>query len=147
MLQLTKMSDYAVALLAQLAREPEQAQSARQAALAAGLPEPTVKKLLKELAHARLVVSERGAGGGYRLGRSPRSIRIAEIVESLEGQLALTRCSAHPQPCGQFGTCRTRPGWFRVNDALRRALGRFTLADMLADGSPPPGARIHDHPV
>jgi FeS assembly SUF system regulator len=144
MLALTKMSDYAVAVLMELARTPDRAQSAHQASLAVGLPAPTVRKLLKELCRARLVLSERGSNGGYRLGRPPESIPIAEIVETFEGKLALTECILSPTSCGQVHTCSASDAWFRINDALRRVLSEFTLQDMLSErraGPPSPGVR------
>jgi FeS assembly SUF system regulator len=125
------MSDYAVVVLAELARTPDHAQSATEAATGAGLPQPTVRKLLKGLARAGLVRSERGALGGYRLGRKPASIRLQEIIEAFEGPVAVTACSASPTECSRSTLCATRSAWAPVNAALRRSLAEFTLADML----------------
>jgi FeS assembly SUF system regulator len=148
MLALTKMSDYAVAVLMELARTPDRAQSAHQVALIMGLPEPTVRKLLKELCRAGLVLSERGSNGGYRLGRPPETIPITEILETFEGKLALTACSLSPSSC-EACSCGAKDAWFRINDALCRVLSEFTLQDMLSAGNssaqsaapPSPGVR------
>jgi FeS assembly SUF system regulator len=125
------MSDYAVVVLAELARTPDHARSAAQAALDAGLPQPTVRKVLKGLARAGLVSSERGALGGYRLDRDPATIRLAEILEAFEGPVAVTACNESPPECDRSDFCGTRRCWAPVNAALRHSLAKYTLADML----------------
>jgi FeS assembly SUF system regulator len=125
------MSDYAVVVLAELARTPGRTRSATEAALGAGLPQPTVRKVLKALARAGLVSSERGALGGYRLGRDPEAIHLEEIIEAFEGPVAVTACNGGPLQCDRSDFCGTRRCWAPVNAALRRSLAEYTLADML----------------
>ncbi len=133
-MRLTRMCDYAVIVLAELARRPDEALSATAAAAGARLPQPTVRKLLKELARAGLVSSERGATGGYRLGRRPEAIRLPEIIEVFEGPVAVTACGANPTACDCSELCGTRTAWALINATLRRSLDQFTLADMLDPG-------------
>jgi FeS assembly SUF system regulator len=128
------MSDYAVVVLAELARTPDHAHSATETAMGVGLPQPTVRKVLKGLARAGLVSSERGALGGYRLGREPKAIRIQEIIEAFEGPVAVTACNASPIQCDRFDFCGIRRCWAPINAALRRSLAEYTLADMLRPG-------------
>jgi FeS assembly SUF system regulator len=135
MFSVSRMSDYAVVVLAELARARGHARSATQAALDAGLPQPTVRKVLKGLARAGLVSSERGALGGYRLGRDPRAIRLEEIIEAFEGPVAVTACNGSPPECDRSDSCGARRCWAPVNAALRHSLARYTLADMLRPDS------------
>ena len=132
MLRLSKMNDYAVVVLGHMAARGGLA-TAPDVADATGLPAATVSQVLKKLAHARLVVSHRGAHGGYALGRAPREISVADLVEALEGPVALTACVDGAEGgCGVETSCPMRGSWDRVNGAIRAALESVTLADMLA---------------
>jgi Rrf2 family protein len=101
MLRLSKLTDYAVVVLIRLADGERSlarmgAQDAVQTspgiAAATGVPEPTVAKVLKALACANLVVSQRGARGGYRLGRPISCISVADVIAAVDGPIALTAC-------------------------------------------------------
>jgi FeS assembly SUF system regulator len=99
---------------------------------ASGLPMPTVAKILKFLAKSGVVTAQRGAAGGYRLARPTTEISIAEIIEAMDGPIAITDCSegsAH-DTCNIEKTCPMSQGWNKVNRAVRKALTDVTLADM-----------------
>ena len=79
----------------------------------------------------------RGVAGGYRLARPARDISLVEIVEAMEGALAMTECSIHDGHCGIEASCGARANWRRINDVVADALRRVTLADMaLPAGAP-----------
>lgn len=133
MLRLSKMNDYAVVVLGHMAARPGTLVTAAEAAEATGLPAATVSQVLKKLAGARLVVSYRGAHGGYALERPPSDISVAALVEALEGPVALTACVDGAEGCCDVeATCPMRGSWDRVNAAIREALESVSLADMLA---------------
>lgn len=165
MLRISKLTDYGLVLLAHFAEAAQVAEAAKESAEAvrgsagvAGLeaatrnaremseatllPYPAVSKILKNLAQEDLLVSQRGAKGGYALSRPPREIRVHDIIEALEGPIALMACSAGPGHCDQESTCRIRDPWLRINEAVRKALAEITLADLVAPGAPPLAA-IH----
>jgi len=132
MLRVTRLTDYATVVLTVLASQPEEAVlSASELAELAGLEPPTVSKLLKLLAQADLVAGFRGTHGGYRLARAAEAITLIEIVEAMEGPLAITECSRldHSQ-CGIFHRCGIRAGWRRINDVIGDALRAVSLAEM-----------------
>ncbi len=144
MLRLNRMTDYAVVALGRLSRTPGAVRTAAQVAEGAAIPAPTVAKLLRRMAGAGLVTSHRGANGGYSLDRPAREVRVAEIVEALDGPIALTACvEGAEDSCGAEARCPMRGNWDRVNDAIRAALAEVSLADLLdpAGMFPPPGAR------
>lgn len=142
MLRVTKLTDYATLVLNVLAAEPAAVLSASGLAERAGLEVATVSKLLKSLAQAGLVDGFRGATGGYRLARAPESISLVEIVEAMEGPLAMTECSVHGGACGIEHSCAVRGNWRRINDVVVAALRDVTLAQMLAPPAPLRGRRI-----
>lgn len=146
MLRVTRLTDYATVVLTVLAARPDAVLSASELAERAGLEVPTVSKLLKPLAQAGLVEGFRGAHGGYRLARPAASISLVEIVEAMEGPLAMTECSLDHGECGISDQCGVRGNWRRINDVVAAALRGVSLAQMLDDDAPPqpltPGRRI-----
>ena len=131
MLRVTKLTDYATVVLTVLAARPGEVLSATELADAAGLEPPTVSKLLKPLAQAGLVEGLRGVHGGYRLARPATDISLIEIVEAMEGPLAMTECSHDHSQCGIADQCGVRSNWRLINDVLAEALRGVTLAQML----------------
>lgn len=138
MLRVTRLTDYATVVLTVLAARPGDVLSAAELAELAGLEGPTVSKLLKPLAQAGLVDGFRGVRGGYRLARPATDISLVEIVEAMEGPLAMTECSLDHGECGLSHQCGVRSNWRRINDVVADALRGISLAEMLADPSPSP---------
>ena len=136
MLRVTKLTDYATVVLTVLAARPGDVLSAADLAEIAGLETPTVSKLLKPLAQAGLVSSQRGVHGGYRLNRAADEITLVEIVEAMEGPLAMTECSQHDSQCGIAKQCGVRANWRLINDVVADALRGVTLEQMLQPPSP-----------
>jgi FeS assembly SUF system regulator len=133
MIRLNKLTDYAVVVLVQMASDDRRMMTAPRIAEGTGVPLPTVAKLLKILARDGLVRSQRGAGGGYVLGRRAADITVADIVSSVEGPIALTACVDGAEGgCEVELMCPMRGNWDRVNGAIRNALSEVSLADMAA---------------
>ncbi|MDD2876419.1 MAG: SUF system Fe-S cluster assembly regulator [Acidiphilium sp.] len=136
MLRLSRLTDYAVVVLVRLSRA-DLVETASSIAMATGIPEPTVAKVLKGLAQAGLVSSQRGAHGGYRLARVLSAIPVADVIVAIDGPIALTACVE-----GTGGTCESQSlcpmagRWGVVNDAISEALTAITLADMQREAVP-----------
>jgi FeS assembly SUF system regulator len=130
MFRLSKLTDYAVVVMIRLA-QGEAIQTSPGVARATGIPEPTVAKVLKILSHAGLAQSQRGATGGYRLSRPLSTIAVADIIQALDGPIALTSC-VDGGGCDSATLCPMHGRWDPVNDAIRTALRGITLADMQA---------------
>jgi FeS assembly SUF system regulator len=130
MLRMSKLTDYGTVVLAQLAASAPGWTTAGQVAEATHLGQPTVSKLLKALVHAGLVVSSRGVQGGYALARPPDAISAAEILDALEGPVALTECCATHGVCDHMSYCRVGTAWQRINHSIRKALEGISLADL-----------------
>ena len=147
MLRISKLTDYGTVVLAHLAASDGEIVSAADVATATGLHLPTVSKLLKSLAKAGLVVSTRGANGGYTLAKSADDISAADVIDALEGPVSITECSSHDSHCEHEGVCNVGNAWQRVNIAIRRALDDVTLRDLLRSHSPVPEFRIAGLPI
>jgi len=130
------MTDYAVVLATHLAAA-EGPHPARDLAVQTQIPEPTASKVLKKLARAGVVVSQRGAKGGYALARSPEYIGVNEVIEAIEGPIAVTECSddTTDSSCEYETNCGVRANWQRINVAVHDALSQISLADMAFPGT------------
>lgn len=141
MIRLNKLTDYAVVVLVQLSQDRSKVITASQLAHGSAVPGPTVAKLLKGLARAGIIASQRGAAGGYTLARDPTAISVADIIRALEGPIALTACvDGESGGCDVETLCPMRGNWDKVNQAIRRALEQVSLADMAAI---PPWTGLH----
>jgi FeS assembly SUF system regulator len=128
-MRLSSMADYAVVTMSAAARHsPAPFRNAAQLALETGLPVATVQKLVSKLSAAGLLRASRGAGGGLKLARPAAAISLADIVEAVEGPIALTSCvDIARHDCGMESACTVRPHWGLVNDAVRGALADVPL--------------------
>ncbi|HYD38594.1 MAG TPA: Rrf2 family transcriptional regulator, partial [Allosphingosinicella sp.] len=96
-----------------------------------GVPLPTAQKLMGKLAAAGLLSSARGTGGGFRLAREARGISLADIIEAVEGPIAMTNCiTGSIHDCALEGSCRVKPHLNAVNGAVRGALQSVSLATL-----------------
>jgi FeS assembly SUF system regulator len=133
MIRLSRLTDYAVALLSHMGKEPHRdLWAASDLAETSGLPMPTVAKILKLLAKKDLITAQRGATGGYKLSKPTKSISIADIIEAMDGPIAITDCaegSSH-SGCSIEEICPMSDGWNKVNSVVRGALQNVSLADM-----------------
>ncbi|MBW8784281.1 MAG: SUF system Fe-S cluster assembly regulator [Novosphingobium sp.] len=131
-MRLSSMADYAVVTMTAAARHCGGARvSATAIAEETGLPAPTVQKLVSRLSAAGLLRAVRGAGGGFKLARPAAAISLADIIEAVEGPIALTACVKHGRhDCGLESCCAVRPHWGIVNDVMRGALAGVSLSDL-----------------
>ena len=141
MLRLSKLTDYAVVVLIRLGEvdrtAPDCIQTSPGLSAGTGVPEPTVAKVLKALATSGLVVSQRGARGGYRLMRPLSAITVADVIIAVDGPIALTACvDGSTSGCDVSSVCAVRGRWDLVNAVIQEALSAITLADMRAASVP-----------
>ena len=147
MLRITRLTDYGTVVLAHLARDDASLVSAAEVAAATGIALPTVSKLLKTMAKAGLVNSTRGSHGGYQLARDARAISAADVIDTLEGPVSITECSASDRHCDFEAICNVGGAWQRINVAIRRALDEISLADLLRSNSPVPRFEFVGTPI
>jgi FeS assembly SUF system regulator len=131
-MRLSSLADYAVVLMTAAAREPAWTNATRLAD-ATGVPLPTAQKLLGRLSAAGLMASARGTGGGVRLARGADAVSLADIVEAVEGPIAMTTCVDDGRhDCALDHHCAVKPHWGVVNAAIRDALAGVSLRDLAA---------------
>ena len=107
------------------------------------IPPAYLEQLVAPLRRAGLVVSRRGARGGYILSREPPEIRVGDVYRVMEGPVAPMDCVSEDesdQTCPLIGGCETRPVWLKVRNSIVDALDSTTLADLAAGPSSTPAA-------
>ncbi len=131
MIRISRETDYAILLLVHLARRPAgRVVTAREIADHTGVSRPMVSKILKALARGGLLRSHRGARGGYSLPRAPEEISVVEVIEAIEGPIAITECSGDEGACTLEDGCPVRVNWRDISSVIRSALAGVPLARM-----------------
>ena len=130
-MRLTHLADYAVVLMTAAARYPAGARlSATELSADTGVPLPTAQKLMGQLTTAGLLTSVRGAAGGFALAREAEKITLADIVEAVEGPIAMTVCAQGRSDCALDAHCMVKPHMGLVGNAIRGALGAVNLTEL-----------------
>lgn len=130
-MRLSHLADYAVVLMTAAARrDAGDRLSATELSADTGVPLPTTQKLMGQLAAAGLLDSARGAGGGFSLARPATEISLADIVEAVEGPIAMTVCAEGRTDCALDAHCHVKPHMGLVGNAVRGALGAVRLTEL-----------------
>ena len=131
-------SDYAFHALAALAgRKGFAPASAHWLAERAGVAEPFLRKLLQRLSRAGVVESALGARGGFRLARRPERISVLEVLEAVQGRLAINRCFLGRRNCPRRRTCRISGRLTGIQKQLTAFFKSVKLADLVRERSRP----------
>jgi Rrf2 family protein len=131
-MQITRQADYALRAMIYLARlEPNQRAATSQIAEVQHIPPSFLAKIISQLSIAGLIHTSRGARGGVSMARPPEDISILEVVEAIDGPIALNECTAASGNC-QFGDdCPMRPIWCNTQDELIEKLRHTTFAQIM----------------
>jgi Rrf2 family protein len=139
MLRLSKKADYALIAMKHLAQRPDGASaSAREISEAYDIPLELLAKVLQRLVRARLLVSVQGTRGGYRLGRLPQAIPVADVIQSVDGPVTVTACSTDDHNCDQFSKCSIRDPLWKIRSRIIEALNMVSVAELATDDAPTP---------
>jgi Fe-S cluster assembly protein SufB len=130
MLKVGRLADYGVLILHHLGRVRPARLSMETLSELTHVPLPTVRKVMRFLIEAGLVLSKRGPLGGYQLARAPEAISLADAITALEGRPALTACSSDHGLCEIADQCELADRWPGVNAIVLQVLERTTLADL-----------------
>ena len=141
MLRLSKKADYALIAMKHLAQKRDLAStSAREIAENYDIPIELMAKVLQRLVRTGLLTSQQGTHGGYSLSRPSTTISVADVIQAIDGPVAVTACSTDNSDCEQYGKCSIRDPLWRIRARIVEALGTVSLAEMATeiDAPPPP---------
>jgi Rrf2 family protein len=145
MLRLSKKADYALMAVKHLAMRPDGASaSAREIAEAYDIPLELLAKVLQRLVRARLLVSVQGTRGGYRLSRPAAALPVSDVIQAVDGPVAVTACSTDDHNCDQYTKCNIRDPLWKIRARIVEALSAVSIAELAADEptSAPEPARV-----
>ena len=136
-MKISARSRYATRILIDLAMNEDEAPVPTTViAERTGITVQFIEQILKPLKQAGLIVSKRGAMGGYTLNRKPEAISLGEIIRIMEGPLCLTDCCADAGSCSRSESCMTRGAWSKVSAIMAEALDSIRISDVIG-GLPP----------
>lgn len=136
-MKLTRGSDYGLLGMLYLASQPrEKVVLISEVAEAQGVPESYLAKIFQDLAKAGLVRSHRGARGGFTLARAPQQITLRQIIEAIEGPIAISRCLDPREGCASSATCPACGALAEAQKAFTSALDAVTLHSLIEQQVP-----------
>ncbi len=130
-MQITRAAEYAIRGLLDLCSQPEGTVcllsdvSARQ-----DIPASFLSKIFQNLAKAGMVSSFRGSGGGFVLAKDPHQITLLDVLEAIEGRLALNVCINDGMPCENKPTCPVHSVWREAQDQVIHILAKHSFAEL-----------------
>jgi FeS assembly SUF system regulator len=131
MLKISKLVDYSVLVLCELASDPTESWSANRLADRLGLNQPTLAKICRLLSKAGLLRASRGAQGGYVLDEEPHAISLSAVIEAVDGDNELVICEKSDQTCPCLSHCHLQSAWLQIDLEIKSILQRKTIADFI----------------
>jgi Rrf2 family protein len=132
-MMISRETDYAVRCVLHLARTPGRIVMIGEIAGACDVPRSFLAKILQRLARAGIVRSYRGAGGGFQLVGDAGQLSLRDVVETMQGPVALNTCAVEKERCSRSGACAVHPVWVHASESLGRTLGTYTFKRLLRE--------------
>ena len=130
-MKINKLTDYSIVIMTNMVIKNEQAMyTAKELSDFTDIPLPTVTRILKMLSNGKLLESQRGPQGGYSLAKNAADISVAEVIETMEGPIALTECASDDCGCSFEPSCVVGKPWQKINKAVNDVLQNITLSEM-----------------
>lgn len=130
-MKITAKSRYALRVLLDLAvHDGGGSRTIKEIAASQGISEKFISRIAVSLRRAGLLATERGVNGGLRLARLPENITLLDIVQAMDGPLALLRCLVRPGVCARQGRCAAENAWGKVARSLAESMRGVTLAEV-----------------
>lgn len=131
-MQITRETDYAMRCVLYLSGRQDKIVMVDEISREMALPKSFLSKLLQKLVKSGIVKSFRGVKGGFQLNRSPKDINLLDVIESIEGVIALNACAVDSNVCGFSGTCGVHRIWVTLRGQINELLRGHNFADIAA---------------
>ena len=131
MLKITRLADYAVVIICSFRGTGNSIISAKEISKKTSINKATVNKILSILVRKKILIASRGVNGGYKTVKQLDKISIKELIEAIEGPVALTNCmDNNAGDCNLFDQCVTKNTWGIVNYVIKDALEGIKILDI-----------------
>jgi Rrf2 family protein len=128
-MQITRETDYAIRCVYYLADKKGKVTMVDETSREMNIPKSFLAKILQKLARASIVKSYRGVKGGFELARPPEEINLLEVIEAVQGPVAMNICALDEALCGFSSTCAIHPVWVDIRKEVERILRSKNFAD------------------
>lgn len=129
-MKITREADYALRIVAMIAEEGRQIE-AKVIAEKNEIPYRFTLKILRKIVQSGIIKSYRGVNGGYVLNKAPSEITLKDVIEVIDGKIAINKCMEESGICRNDGVCRIQKQLYRVQTVLADELGKITFEDVL----------------
>ncbi|MBF0506692.1 MAG: Rrf2 family transcriptional regulator [Nitrospirae bacterium] len=133
-MEITRETDYAIRCVLYLCEKREEITMIDEIAREMEVPRSFLAKILQKLARASLVKSFRGVKGGFQLARPPARISLLDVVEAIEGEVAMNLCALDQALCGRSKYCPVHPAWVDIRKDFRKVLGKYNFEKLKKTG-------------
>ncbi|MBF0565230.1 MAG: Rrf2 family transcriptional regulator [Nitrospirae bacterium] len=131
-MQITRETDYAISCILYMAKEPEKTYIVSELAKPHYLPESFLAKILQKLVKSGFVKSIRGMKGGFLLAKKPNEISLLDVVESIEGTIAINMCNIDDSKCAVCADCPVHPVWAEIKSDVESKLRMYDFETLSA---------------
>jgi Rrf2 family protein len=131
LMQIPRRVDYGLRAVIYLSvQDPEKCCSITEIAKQQGVPKKFLEKIIQDLMRCGLIKSKRGACGGYTLARSPEAISFYDVIEAIEGPIAVNACMDPHTSCEQLPRCSMVNVWSEVQRKVTEVFTNTSIADL-----------------
>ncbi len=130
-MEITRETDYAIRCVLYLSKNHGKVSVVDDIAKEMCIPKSFLSKILQKLAKADIVRSYRGIKGGFRLTKSPKKINLLEVIQAIEGHVALNRCTVNRDICSLSSKCSVHPVWVELRIDIEKKLKRISFAKLV----------------
>ena len=132
MIKVSRMADYAILLVCKMSNDENKVYSSQELSIVTSLKITTISKILTKLTKANVTDSIRGVSGGYKLTMQAEDISVGNIIDIIDGKVALTICveEGENHNCDLVSLCPSQSNWQIINNTVREALNSVSIAEM-----------------
>ena len=132
MIKVSRMADYAILLVCKMSNDENKVYSSQELSIITSLKITTISKILTKLTKANVTDSIRGVSGGYKLTMQAEDISVGNIIDIIDGKVALTICveEGENHNCDLVSLCPSQSNWQIINNTIREALNSVSIAEM-----------------
>jgi Rrf2 family protein len=133
-MQITRETDYAIRCVYYLSGKAGSVTMVDEISREMGIPKSFLAKILQKLSKADIVKSYRGVKGGFEIAKDPGEITLLNVIEAVQGPVAMNICALDDALCGYSSTCSIHPVWVEVRRAVEKLLGEKNFAALRVAG-------------
>ncbi|MBI5848074.1 MAG: Rrf2 family transcriptional regulator [Nitrospirae bacterium] len=131
-MQITRETDYAMRCVLYLSGQTDKVVMVDEISREMATPKSFLAKILQKLVKAGVVKSFRGVKGGFQLNRAPEDINLLDVIEAIEGVVALNTCAVDSSVCGFSKTCAVHTVWITLRGEVNELLRKHNFAEIAA---------------